>query len=192
MVRGTKAETVIEAVKHIEEDGREKVQEVTMDLSESMRKIVEACFPRATRVIDRFHVQKLALEAVQEIRIKRRWEAIDADNKSRAIARRNGEDYAPYTFDNGDTRKELLARSRYALYKSPEKWTQSQRERAETMFREYPDLESLLAGAAPEDRLQQKVTEVRRKAQPGEMVQRSGGLRLRLLPNARWNHQGTL
>lgn len=28
-----------------------------------------------------------------------------------------------------------------ALYKSPEKWTQSQRERAETMFREYPDLE---------------------------------------------------
>ena len=46
---------------------------VAMDLSESMRKIVEICFPRATRVIDRFHVQKLALEAVQEIRIKRRW-----------------------------------------------------------------------------------------------------------------------
>ena len=34
----------------------------------------------------------------------------------------------PYTFDNGDTRKELLARSRYVLYKSPEKWTLSQRE----------------------------------------------------------------
>lgn len=82
MVRGTKAETVIEAVKHIGEDSRERVLEVTMDLSESMRKIVEICFPRATRVIDRFHVQKLALEAVQEIRIKRRWEAIDADNKS--------------------------------------------------------------------------------------------------------------
>lgn len=141
MVRGTKAETVIEAVKHIGEGSRERVVGVTMDLLESMRKIVETCFPRATRVIDRFHVQKLALEAVQEIRIKRRWEAIDADNKSRAIARRNGEEYVPYTFDNGDTRKELLARSRYALYKSPEKWTQSQRERAETMFREYPDLE---------------------------------------------------
>ena len=45
------------------------------------------------------------------------------------------------TFDNGDTRKELLARSRYVLYKSPEKWTLSQRERAEIMFREYPDIE---------------------------------------------------
>lgn len=40
-----------------------------------------------------------------------------------------------------DTRKELLARSRYVLYKSPEKWTLSQRERAEIMFREYPDIE---------------------------------------------------
>lgn len=45
------------------------------------------------------------------------------------------------TFDNGDTRKELLARSRYVLYKSSEKWTLSQRERAEIMFREYPDIE---------------------------------------------------
>lgn len=141
MVRGTKAETVIDAVKHIGEDSREKVLEVTMDLSESMRKIVEICFPKATRVIDRFHVQKLALEAVQEIRIKRRWEAIDADNKAKAVAKRNGEDYVPYTFDNGDTRKELLARSRYLLFKSQEKWTESQKERADVLFREYPDIE---------------------------------------------------
>lgn len=141
MVRGTKAETVIDAVKHIGEDSREKVLEVTMDLSESMRKIVEICFPKATRVIDRFHVQKLALEAVQEIRIKRRWEAIDADNKAKAVAKRNGEDYVPYTFDNGDTRKELLARSRYLLFKSPEKWTESQKERADALFSEYPDIE---------------------------------------------------
>jgi transposase len=141
MVRGTKAETVINAVKHIGEDSREKVMEVTMDLSESMRKIVEVCFPKATRVIDRFHVQKLALEAVQEIRVKRRWEAIDADNKAKAVAKRNGEDYVPYTFDNGDTRKELLARSRYLLFKSPEKWTETQKERADALFREYPDIE---------------------------------------------------
>lgn len=141
MVRGTKAETVIEAVRHIGEDSREKVLEVTMDLSESMRKIVETCFPKATRVIDRFHVQKLALEAVQEVRVKHRWEAIEADNEARRTAKSNGEDYVPYTFDNGDTRKELLARGRYALYKSPEKWTESQKERAEIMFREYPDIE---------------------------------------------------
>ena len=45
---------------------------------------------------------------------------------------------------------------------------------------------------APEDRIQQKVTEVRRKAQPGEMLQRRGGRGLRLLPDARGNHHGTI
>ncbi|MEO8255346.1 MAG: transposase [Flavobacterium sp.] len=40
-------------------------------------------FPNATRVKDRFHVQKLALEALQQIRIKYRWEAIDLENENR-------------------------------------------------------------------------------------------------------------
>jgi transposase len=35
----------------------------------------------------------------------------------------------------------LLARSRYLLFKSGEKWTPSQRIRAEILFKEYPDLE---------------------------------------------------
>ena len=113
MAKGTKAEDVISALEHIDETKREMVKEVTMDLSDSMRKIVRMSFPNATRVIDRFHVQKLALEAVQEIRIKNRWAAIDADNAARADAKAKGEEYNPHTYDNGDTRRELLARSRY-------------------------------------------------------------------------------
>jgi transposase len=46
----------------------------------SMNNIAKKCFPKAVLVTDRFHVQKLALEAVQELRIKHRWEAIDAEN----------------------------------------------------------------------------------------------------------------
>jgi hypothetical protein len=38
-------------------------------------------FPNATRVTDRFHV-KIALEALQEIRIKYRWQAIDQENEA--------------------------------------------------------------------------------------------------------------
>ncbi|WP_338140803.1 transposase [Wenyingzhuangia gilva] len=34
--------------------------------------IIKVCFPKATQVTDRFHVQKLALEALQDIRIKHR------------------------------------------------------------------------------------------------------------------------
>ena len=140
MVKGTKAENVISALEHIDEDRRSMVREVTMDLSDSMRKIVRMSFPNATRVIDRFHVQKLALEAVQEIRIRNRWAAIDADNAARADAKARGEEYNPHTFENGDTRRELLARSRYLLYKSPEKWSESQKVRATLLFTEYPDI----------------------------------------------------
>ena len=38
------------------------------------------CFRSAVRVNDRYHVQKLATEVLQEMRIKYRWEALDAEN----------------------------------------------------------------------------------------------------------------
>jgi transposase len=41
-----------------------------------MKLIAKTAFPMATQVIDRFHVQQLATDAVQDIRIKYRWEAI--------------------------------------------------------------------------------------------------------------------
>ncbi len=49
-------------------------------MASNMGLIVKKSFPNASQVIDRFHVQKLALEALQEIRIKYRWEAIDAES----------------------------------------------------------------------------------------------------------------
>ena len=56
VVTGTKSEKVCEALDRIDEQKREKVEEVTLDLSDSMRKIVRHSFPKAKRVIDRFHV----------------------------------------------------------------------------------------------------------------------------------------
>jgi hypothetical protein len=43
---------------------------------------------------------------------------------------------------NGDTVKQLLARSRYILYKSREKWTINQEERARILFELYPDIKT--------------------------------------------------
>jgi hypothetical protein len=60
VVSGTKSEDVVSVLKMIDEEKRERVEEVTLDLSDSMRKIVKSTFPKANRVIDRFHVQKLA------------------------------------------------------------------------------------------------------------------------------------
>lgn len=140
MVKGTKAEDVIEAIKIIPLRVRRKVNEITLDMAGSMSQIVRQCFPKATRVIDRFHVQKLALDALQEIRIKHRWNAIDEETNARDNAKWDNKIYTPFRFDNGDTKKQLLARSRYLLFKSPEKWSQSQKQRARILFAQYPDI----------------------------------------------------
>jgi transposase len=80
MAAGTKAETVIDIIEKIPLKQRNLVQEITLDMAGNMGLIAKKCFPNATRVTDRFHVQKLATEALQEIRIKYRWEAIDQEN----------------------------------------------------------------------------------------------------------------
>lgn len=141
VVAGTKSEDVIAVLLRIDEDKRNAVKEVTLDLSDSMRKIVRTAFPKASRVIDRFHIQKLASDAVQELRIKHRWDAIQQANDEMEEAKLKGEDYVPFRYPNGDTRKELLIRSRYLLFKSADKWTDRQKLRAEILFEEYPDMQ---------------------------------------------------
>lgn len=63
----------------------------------------------AIRVIDRFHIQKLACDAVQEIRIGHRWEAIQEEADARQEAKGLKKKYLPCTFENGDTRQESVS-----------------------------------------------------------------------------------
>ena len=49
-------------------------------------------------------------------------------------------EYNPEMFSNGDTAKQLLARSRYLLYKAPSNWTEKQKERAKILFESFPDI----------------------------------------------------
>ena len=139
-VLGTDSDEVLRVLRQIDSGVRRKVTEVTLDLSDSMNRICRYAFPGAKRVIDRFHVQKQVLEAVQEVRIAHRWDAINADTEAREQVNLTGEKYEPARLANGDTLKELLARGRYVLFKSTEKWTDSQRQRVDLMFSLYPDL----------------------------------------------------
>lgn len=73
----------------------------------------------------------------------KRWdsnEAIDQKNEQVKHSKTTGQEYVAETFANGNSRKQLLARSRYLLYKSPDKWTMSQKERASILFKEYPEI----------------------------------------------------
>nr|WP_262713571.1 transposase [Pedobacter aquae] len=117
IVKGTESETVIKVLCRIKEWARKKVKEVTLDLAPTMAKIVRRSFPKAKLVSDRFHVQQLASEAVQEIRIKHRWDAIEQENKEMDLAKEIKKPWIPELLENGDTLKQLLARSRYLLFK---------------------------------------------------------------------------
>lgn len=140
MAEGTGSEKIIEVIERIPEKSRKQVKEVTLDMAGSMNKIIINCFPKATKVIDRFHVQKLAYDALQEMRIAHRWDAINEETNAIENARTDGTKYIPILFSNGDSRKQLLARSRYLLFKSTEKWTEKQKQRAQILFEQYPDI----------------------------------------------------
>ena len=118
ILAGTKADYVLDNLIKIPSSKRTKAKEITLNMVISMKLIAKKCFSKATKVTDRFHVQKLALDALQGIRIKYRWEAIDKENNQIKEAKNNNKIYQPQTFANGDALKQLLARSRYLLYKT--------------------------------------------------------------------------
>jgi transposase len=140
LIKGVRSEDACEVLNLIPIEQRQQVKEVTLDLAQNMEKIARTCFPEATVVSDRFHVQQLPSEALQEMRIKLRWEAIEEENQLVQQAREDGTVYYPKVFSNGDTKKQLLARSRYLLYKPESKWSPSQVNRAKLLFRIYPEL----------------------------------------------------
>lgn len=141
MVKGTVSENVISVLQKTPYRARKKVKEVTLDLAPTMERIAKRAFPKANLVSDRFHVQQLVGDAVQQLRIQYRWDAIDQENKEIALAKETDNVYTPHILENGDTMKQLLARSRYLLFKQDTKWTPAQRQRSEILFRHYPLLE---------------------------------------------------
>ena len=80
LVQGVRSNDICKVLKRIPLGERKKVKEISIDMANNMEKTDRECFPNASIVTDRFHVAKLINEAVQEIRIKFRWEAIDLEN----------------------------------------------------------------------------------------------------------------
>lgn len=114
---------------------RRKVKEVTCDLSPSMMLIAAEVFCNAHVVNDRFHIQQLYNEAVDEIRINIRRQLIANENS-------RDKSVPPVTYSNGETMRQILARSKHTLMMSQNKWTDIQRHRANILFRHYTILKA--------------------------------------------------
>jgi len=140
IVAGTKYQVISQILAKIPLEKRNIVCESTLDMSPAMDAIVRHSFPQATLVTDRFHGQQLVSEAVQEIRITLRREALKEENEIIKKCRKEKVKYTPIVFENGDTTKQLLARSHHLLFKPESRWTLSQKQRSVILFREFPEL----------------------------------------------------
>lgn len=169
VVQGTLSTDISAVLMKLPADKRFQVKEVTLDMAKNMEAAVKNVFPDARLVTDRFHVARLALEALQHLRVKKRWEEMDKENEAIKATREtrkkyeaeliesennpaalaqimaqtnfNTHKYEPEILENGDTPKQLLARCKYILAKKKDQWTQSQQQRAAILFHKYPELE---------------------------------------------------
>jgi transposase len=132
-IKGTKANEIMAVLEKLSESKRLQVKEVTLDMAKNMESAVKKSFTKCTLVTDRFHVVKLAMEALQHIRINLRWEELDKENKAIEKAVK----YQPTELENGDSPKQLLARCRYILAKKRADWTESQQQRDTLLLTKY-------------------------------------------------------
>lgn len=169
-IKGTKAEDIQKVLLKLSLESRLLVKEITLDMAKNMELGVKTVFPNAVLVTDRFHVVKLALDALQHKRVKLRWVEMDLENTALAAIKKLKKEqlkaieecknepekcinikndfqtkinsYKQIEHENGDSSKQLLARSRYILSKSADAWTENQSQRAVILFEQYPDLKN--------------------------------------------------
>ena len=139
-IKGTVSLDIFDILNLIPLEKRKQVKEVTLDMARNMESAVKLSFPMAQLVTDRFHVVKLLLGALDQVRIKYRWEEIEKENTSIALAKEQGVRYRSIELSNGDTYKQLLARGRHVLFKDQSKWTESQERRGNLLFELFPEI----------------------------------------------------
>ena len=153
MVRGVASDTVSEILKKVPREIRRRVKSVTTDLSSAMMLTVKTVFPKAMLINDRFHVQQLVTDAIDQMRIGFRWEVLAQENKAirehrakrKAVHTRAEKDligeWEPERMENGETKPQIMARSRHIILMHKSKWNAQQQARADILFRMFPKLE---------------------------------------------------
>ena len=153
MVRGVASDTVSAILKAVPREIRRKVATVTTDLSSAMMLTVRTVFPKAMLINDRFHVQQLVTDAIDQMRIGFRWQVLAEENKAikehrakRKAAHTRAEkdligEWEPQRMENGETKPQIMARSRHIILMHKTKWNAQQQARAAILFRMFPKLE---------------------------------------------------
>ena len=137
------------------------VETLTRDLSPLYAGVGEKLFPNSSAVADKFHIIRSLMDSCQDVRVRLRQDNLREKRvkyqayKKQEKERKNecqtaGNKYVSEKFTyteevlfNGETVLESLARSRYLLFKYPDQWTVSQRNRANALFEKFPEMETV-------------------------------------------------
>ena len=135
------------------------VETLTRDLSPTYRKLGDLCFFNASHIADKFHIIKNMLDAMQSVRVRYRQEVLRkkrlayeayklTEKQRRKDCQNQGIPYVRKKFvyandiaQNRETFLELLARSRFLLYKFSHQWTDTQKRRATALFVHFPEIQ---------------------------------------------------
>jgi len=136
-----------------------KVKTLTRDFSKLYKKVGNEIFRESIQIGDKFHAIKNLMDAHQSIRIRYRQKELERKrisfnefkgkeqkrkqecNQAKIEYKKKKFYYEEEKHRNGETSLELLARSRYLLYKYESQWSESQKKRAKILFRLYPEIE---------------------------------------------------
>ena len=126
---------------------RLRVKTISKDMANNYDYIARTMFPHAKRIADKFHVLCLAFEALQTIRVRLRQMVLTEERvlgptrkKIAKVAGLKFEKLQEKTYQNGETKKEILARGRHLLFKREKDWTANQEERSKILFALFPEI----------------------------------------------------
>lgn len=150
MIMTRKSKVICEVLGKIPLKSCLQVKTISKDLAENYDWVSRTVFKHALRVADKFHVLMLGFEALQSVRVRFRQqvqteereayeaEKVLAKNEKRKSKKRSKK----VKYANGETKKEVLARGRWLLFKRPKDWTMEQESRAKILFELFPEIQS--------------------------------------------------
>lgn len=151
MIMTRKSQVICEVLGKIPLSACLQVKTISKDLAENYDWVSRTVFKHALRVADKFHVLVLGFEALQAVRVRFRQQILteerEAYESEKELAKKENRKPKKRTksrvrYENGETKKEILARGRWLLFKRPKDWTIEQESRAKILFELFPEIQT--------------------------------------------------
>jgi len=112
-----------------------KIKSISCDMSPSYLKFIESCFKQSSIVIDKFHVVRYVLEALQDVRRRMKAQIMEQLPKGKGSRKTPQNEQLLSAL-------ELLRRSKYMLTQSQTNWTEIQKELSQQLFQRFPEIKN--------------------------------------------------